>query len=136
MKNRIFCGILGLLMALLNFDLLADMQAQVMSIPHAISAENIYKVTIVEIDGGAVEPARNYLLATGERTIKVRIMLKVEWSPILPGATDSVREKEIVLKLEAKTSYQIGAKLDINAAIESQLDGSYWEPILYRKFSD
>ena len=104
------------------------------SIPHAISSESIYKVEIFEIDGVTTGSARNYPLAPGQHTIRVRIMLNVEWTPKLPGASDSIREKEIVLDIEPGMKYLIGARLNIDAPIESQLDGSYWESILYDKF--
>ena len=133
MRNRKFYAIMALATVLLPAGVNADEQGLVMSIPHAISDDHIYKVTIEEINGAPQVPALNYRLAKGAHVIKVRIMLNVEWFPKLSGASKSVKEKEIELNIESGTSYQIGARLDVDAPIESQLDGSYWEPILYRK---
>ena len=134
MNSRICCGIIAFFLTFLSVGSFAEGESIVASIPHAISSENLYKVEIFEIDGVTTGSARNYPLAPGQHTIRVRIMLNVEWTPKLPGASDSVREKEIVLDIEPGTKYQIAAKLDIDAPIESQLDGSYWEPVVYDKF--
>jgi hypothetical protein len=127
---------MALVMVFLNAGVNADMQGLVMSIPHAISDDNIYKVIIEEIDGVPQDPALNYRLAKGAHVIRVSIMLDVEWSPKLPGASEFVKEKEIELNIESGTSYQIGARFNVDAPIESQLDGSFWEPIIYREIID
>jgi len=134
MNSRICCGIIAFFLVFLSAGSFAEGESVVASIPHAISSESLYKVEIFEIDGVTTRSARNYPLAPGQHTIRVRIMLNVEWTPILPGASDSIREKEIVLDIEPGMKYLIGARLDIDAPIESQLDGSYWESILYDKF--
>jgi len=131
MRKRNSYAIVGLVIALLQAAVSADGQSLVMSIPHAISNDHLYKVTIDKIDGVPQEAALNYPLSTGEHVIKVSIMLNLEWTPKLEGASPTAHEKEIVLDVEAGTKYQIGAQLDIDAPIESQLDGSYWEPVLF-----
>ena len=123
--------IAGLVTVFLHAVVYADGQSLVMSIPHAISNDHIYKVTIDEIDGVPQVAALNYPLSTGEHVIKVSIMLNIEWTPKLEGASATAQQKEIVLNVDAGTNYRIGAQLDIDAPIESQLDGSYWEPIVY-----
>jgi hypothetical protein len=131
MRKRMSYAIAGLVTVLLHAVVYADGQNLVMSIPHATSNDHIYKVTIDEIDGVAQATALNYPLSNGEHVIKVSIMLNLEWTPKLEGASATAQQKEIVLNVEAGTSYRIGAQLDIDAPIESQLDGSYWEPIVY-----
>jgi hypothetical protein len=131
MRKRIILALAGLATVLLNHGAQADGQSLVMSIPHAISKDHIYKVTIDEIDGMPQNAALNYPLTSGEHVIKVGLMLKLDWTPTLEGASATANQKEIVLEVEANTKYQIGAQLDIDAPIESQLDGSYWEPIVY-----
>jgi hypothetical protein len=136
MRKRMSYAIVVFVVALLHTGLTADGQSLVMSIPHAISNDYIYKVTIDEIDGVPQEAALNYLLSTGEHALKVSIMLNLEWTPKLEGASPTAQQKEIVLNIDAGTKYRIGAQMDINAPIESQLDGSYWEPIVYRETKD
>jgi hypothetical protein len=133
MNRRICHGIIVLALALHSSALFAEGASVVASIPHAISAENIYKTEIIEIDGVATSAAREYPVTPGQHTFRVRMMLVVGWTPTLPGASDSVREKDITLDIEPGTKYRIAAKLDVDAPIESQLDGSYWEPVLYDK---
>jgi hypothetical protein len=136
MRKRMSYAIAGLVTVLLYAVVYADGQSLVMSIPHAISNDHIYKVTIDEIDGMPQEAALNYPLPTGEHVIKVSIMLNLEWTPKLEGASATAQQKDIVLNIDPGTIYRIGAQLDIDAPIESQLDGSYWEPIVYRETED
>lgn len=136
MRKWISYVIAGLGTVFLHAVVYADGQSLVMSIPHAISNDHIYKVTIDEIDGVPQQAALNYPLSTGEHVIKVSIMLNIEWTPKLEGASATGQQKEIVLDIDARTRYRIGAQLDIDAPIESQLDGSYWEPIVYRDTGD
>ena len=81
-------------------------QSRLMSIPYAVSTEHVYKVVIESIDGRAQESAVNYPLSAGEHTA------------------------------EAGKTYQIAGHLDITAPAESQLDGSFWKPIVYRILND
>ena len=136
MRKWISYVIAGLVTVFLHAVVYADGQSLVMSIPHAISNDHIYKVTIDEIDGVPQQAALNYPLSTGEHVIKVSIMLNLEWTPKLEGASATAHQKEIVLNVDAGTRYRISAQLDIDAPIESQLDGSYWEPIVYRDSGD
>ena len=136
MRKWISYVIAGLVTVFLHAVVHADGQSLVMSIPHAISNDHIYKVRIDEIDGVPQQAALNYPLSTGEHVIKVSIMLNLEWTPKLEGASATAHQKEIVLNVGAGTRYRISAQLDIDAPIESQLDGSYWEPIVYRDTGD
>jgi hypothetical protein len=136
MRKWISYVIAGLVTVFLHAVVYADGQSLVMSIPHAISNDHIYKVTIDEIDGVPQQAALNYPLSTGEHVIKVSIMLNLEWTPKLEGASATAQQKEIVLNVGAGTRYRISAQLDIDAPIESQLDGSYWQPIVYRDSGD
>ena len=108
--------------------------AYVMSLPYAISEENIYKVQIEKIDGQAQKPATRYPLSAGRHVLTVSLMLNVYWTPDLTGSQDKTHTKNFAVTMEDSMTYQVGAKLDINAPIESQLDGSYWEPILYKVY--
>jgi hypothetical protein len=136
MRKWILYVIASLVTVFLHNVVYADGQSLVMSIPHAISNDHIYKVTIDEIDGVPQQAALNYPLSTGEHVIKVSIMLNLEWTPKLEGASATAHQKEIVLNVGAGTRYRIGAQLDIDAPIESQLDGSYWEAFVYSETGD
>ena len=103
-----------------------------MSIPYSVSSEHIYKVVIESIDGNPIASAVKYPLSAGEHTITVSLKLDVEWSPDLVETPGQTRLKQLIVSTEAGKTYQIAAKVDIDAAAESQLDDSYWEPLVYR----
>ena len=108
--------------------------AYVMSLPYAISEENIYKVRIIKIDGQDHQPATRYRVNTGRHVLTVTLMLDVYWTPNLTGSQEKTHTKRFDLTIEDGTTYQVGARVNINAPIESQLDGSFWEPILYKAY--
>ena len=108
--------------------------AYVMSLPYAISEENIYKVRIKKIDGQDQQPATRYPLSTGSHVLTVNLMLDIYWTPNLTGSQEKTHTKRFDLTVEDGTTYQVVARVNINAPIESQLDGSFWEPILYKAY--
>jgi hypothetical protein len=108
--------------------------AYVMSLPYAISEENIYKVRIEKIDGQDQKPATRYPVSTGKHIVTVTLMLNVYWTPNLTGSKKTNNTKTFDLAIEDGMTYQVGAKVDVDAPIESQLDGSFWEPILYKAY--
>ncbi len=105
-----------------------------MSLPYAISEENIYKVRIEKIDGLDQKPATRYRLSTGRHVLTVNLMLDVYWTPDLTGSPKTTHTKQFDLTIEDGTTYQVGARVNIGAPIESQLDGSFWEPIIYKAY--
>jgi len=124
------------LLLLLSLPLPAADQSRLMSIPYAVSTEHIYKVVIESIDGRAQESAVNYPLSAGEHTITVSLQLDVEWSPDLVETPGQLHHKQLKISAEGGKTYQVAGHLDITAPAESQLDGSFWEPIVYRILND
>jgi hypothetical protein len=127
-------GILAVFFLLYGMNCQAGSEAWIMSIPTAISEEQIYKVRIEGIDGVATKPSRRYRISAGQHAITLILMLNVEWDPNLADGERTDYRKEMVLEVEAGSTYQVGAKLNPDAPLDSQLDGSYWKPILHRKF--
>jgi hypothetical protein len=115
-------------------SVLAAESGYVMSMPYAISAENIYKVRIVKIDGRDQQPATKYRVGTGSHVLTVSLMLDVYWTPNLTGSQEKIYTRNFDVIIEDGMIYQVGAKVDVDAPIESQLDGSFWEPILYKAY--
>lgn len=111
-------------------------QSWLMSIPYAVSSEHIYKVVIQSIDGQTIESALRYPLSAGEHTITVSLQLDVEWSPDLVETPGQVHFRQLKIMTESGKTYQLAGRLDIAAPAESQLDGSFWEPIVYKILSD
>lgn len=108
-----------------------------MSIPHALSAEHIYKVRIERIDGIKVTNALHYPLAAGEHTITIRPLLDVEWSPdLVENPRENPQSKDLNITIKQGKTYQIAVKVDVEASIESQLDQSYWTPFVYAVLED
>lgn len=104
----------------------------VMSIPYAMSGEQIYKIRLLEIDGEPQQELLRYAVDAGERTFTVRMMLDVEWEPDLSASGPRPPIKQITVRVESGKTYHLAARVDIDAPIEAQLDQSYWEPIVYR----
>jgi len=104
----------------------------ILSIPHAKSGEQVYKVRILEIDGEAQKELLRYAVAPGRHTIKVSMMLDLQWEPDLAEAPRGPGWKDLEVEIVSGKTYQLAARLDANAPIEAQLDRSYWAPFVYR----
>jgi hypothetical protein len=104
----------------------------VMSIPYAMSGEQIYKIRVLEIDGEPQKELLRYAVDAGERTITVQMMLDVEWEPDLSVSAPEPPIKQITLRIETGKTYLLAARVDIDAPVEAQLDQSYWQPFVYR----
>lgn len=105
--------------------------AWVMSVPHALSGEQVYKVRILEIDGKAQKELIRYPLGPGEHSVTVELMLDLEWEPDLTEAGPLPAVKQLTLEAVAGKSYLLAGKVDVDAPAEAQLDQSYWEPVVY-----
>ena len=125
----------ALLLPLSSPALAAD-QSWLMSIPYAVSSANLYKVVIESIDDKAVASDVRYSLAAGDHKITVSLKLDVQWSPDLEERSGQTRHKLLIVATEPGKTYQIAARVDMGAAVESQLDDSYWEPFVYKILSD
>jgi len=134
LRLRAISGLLCLAVLLHCTPVFAADSAYVMSLPYAISEENIYKVQIEKIDGQEQRPATRYQVSTGSHVLTVNLMLDVFWTPDLTGSQKKTHTKNFNVTIEDGMTYQVAAKVDINAPIESQLDGSFWEPILYKVY--
>jgi len=125
--------LLSLALALWAPPILAEAeQAWVMSIPYALSAEHIYKVNITAIDGTTRPAAVSYPLPAGKHRITAELMLDVEWEPDLLKGRRPPAVKVFELDVEAGKSYRLGARVDVDAPIEAQLNQSYWEVFVYQ----
>jgi hypothetical protein len=131
MRNLVFVLIL-LLQGVFSEPSPAADWAWVLSVPHALSGENVYKVRILEIDGEPQKELIRYAVPGGSHTIKVRLLLQVRWDPEFAEAPPGPGVKNLELELEPGRSYFLAARVDPDAPVESQLDQSYWEPFVYR----
>lgn len=129
--------LLSALTLLITLCLAAPARAQdwawVMSIPYALSQEQIYKVRLLEIDGVPQNELIRYGVGPGRHTITVQMLLDVEWEPDLSDSAPQAPVKQITLEVESGRTYLLAARVDIDAPIEAQLDQSYWEPFVYRE---
>ena len=105
--------------------------AWLLSVPHAVSGENVYKVRILEIDGEPQKELLRYAVPGGTHTVKVRMLLEVRWDPEFAEAPRGPGVKELELDVEPGRSSRLAARVDPDAPVESQLDQSYWEPFVY-----
>jgi hypothetical protein len=119
------------LAALASSTCIAAEWAWVMSIPHALSDEHVYKVKLLNIDGAPQKELIRYPVAAGSHTVRVELMLDVEWEPDLTESARAPAIKELALEVVAGKSYLLAAKVNVDAPAEAQLDQSYWEPVIY-----
>jgi hypothetical protein len=106
--------------------------AWILSIPHAVSDEGVYKVQILEIDGAKQNDLIRYPATPGRHVVRLRMLLQVEWDPDLAEAPRGTGWKELEVVVEPGKSYQLAARINLDAPIEAQLDQSYWEPFVYQ----
>ena len=132
MKRAILL-LLTLLAAIASGALRAEAQAWVMSIPHALSSQNIYKVQLLSIDGASLPNAIQYPVDAGTHTIELELMLDIEWEPDLLEGARPPQIKRVELQAEAGKSYWLAARVNVDAPAESQLDQSWWEVFVYRE---
>ena len=130
--KTLFAPLLGVFLSALAMPAQAADWAWLLSVPHAVSGEGIYKVRILEIDGEPQKELIRYPVAPGEHLVRVRMLLQVDWDPELAEAPRGPGVKELKLEVEAGKTYLLAAKLDAEAPIEAQLDRSYWKPLVYR----
>lgn len=109
----------------------------VMSIPYAVSDEQVYKVRIERIDGISVTKALRYRVAAGEHTVTVSPLVDIEWSPDLAeNPSENPRTKNLRLVVRQGKTYQLAVKVNTRASVESQMDQSYWSPYVYAIIED
>lgn len=104
----------------------------VLSIPYALSQEQVYKVRLLDIDGAPQTELIRYAVTPGTHTFTVQMMLDVEWEPDLSAGARKPPVKRITLDIANGRTYQLAARVNIDAPVEAQLDQSYWEPFVYR----
>ena len=124
-------AILAIMLAAWAAPLPAAEQAWIMSIPHAVSPEHVYKVRIVGIDGQGQDEMLRYAVTPGRHIVRVRMLLDLAWDPDLAEAPPGPGEKDITVDAEAGRTYRLAARLHADAPVEAQLDRSYWEPFVY-----
>lgn len=129
--TRRMTACLLLLLGLYAAPAAASDWAWVMSVPHAISDQNTYKVRILEIDGEPQRELLRYPVSPGRHEVVVELMLVLEWEPDLREGGPVPAVKRIEVQAEGGRSYLLAGKVDVDAPAESQLDQSYWEPFVY-----
>jgi len=130
-KLRIISAFVLLISMAMVQNLASAEQGWLMSIPHALSGEHVYKVRILEIDGKSQAEVFQYPLMTGRHLVKVELMLDVEWEPDLVEGDRPLASKLYEIDVEEGKSYQLAARVDVDAPVEAQLDQSFWEVFIY-----
>jgi len=104
------------------------------SVGKAIPTEQVYRVNIQRIDGKQPIDARQYKVEAGEHTIRVSLLLETQYAPKLARITQrEIYSKEMTFTVEDGLHYELGGKVDPNASDDAQRDGSFWDPVIYRK---
>ena len=106
--------------------------SRIMSLPHAISGENLYKVRIERIDGLSVPDRRYHDLAPGAHEIEVSLLLEVVWESNESVEPDSAAAHQMKLTLEGGKRYQVAGRVYQEASPEEVSAGQFWEAFVYR----
>jgi hypothetical protein len=130
-KPRIISTLVLFISMAMVQNLASAEQGWLMSIPHALSGEHVYKVRILEIDGKSQAEVFQYPLLPGKHRVKVELMLDVEWEPDLVEGDRPLARKFYEIEVEEGKSYQLAARVDVDAPVEAQLDQSFWEVFVY-----
>jgi hypothetical protein len=112
----------------------AEEHAWISVVPKAVPQDQVYRVNIQRIDGKQPMDARQHRVDTGEHTLRVSLLMETQFAPKLSRITDrEIYSKEMTFTTEQGVTYFIGAKVDPDASDEAQRDGSFWDPIIYKK---
>ena len=114
--------------------LLAGEDGWITSVMKAVPEDQVYRLNIQRIDGKQPLGQREYRLAAGEHTIRVSLLMETQWSRKLARITNKeIYSKEMTFTVAPGTTYFLGGKVDPDASDEAQRDGSFWNPVIYRK---
>ena len=116
--------------------LFAGEDGWITSVMKAMPEDQVYRVNIQRIDGKQPIDQREYRLDAGEHTIRVSLVIVTQWAPKLAQITNNqIYSKEMTFTVAPGTTYFLGGKADPDASDEAQRDGSFWNPVIYRKKS-
>jgi hypothetical protein len=105
--------------------------AWLLSIPSARSAEQVYKIRVLSIDGAPQQELIRYPVTGGAHTLELQLLLDLEWEPDLTEGQHGLPVKELKLETEVGRTYLLAGRVDPDAPAESQLDQSFWQPVVY-----
>ena len=105
----------------------------VTSIPQTVVEEQVHRVNIQRVNGKQPIDSHQYYVPAGTATVRVSLILDEQWAKNLRVAADDIYSKEITLEVEDGMLYQLGGKVDTDASDAAQRDGSFWQPVVYRK---
>lgn len=133
--NKILLNIAFFTIALsVATGLSAKESAWITSVYQAVPQDQVYRVNIQRIDGKQGIDARQYKVDPGEHTVRVSLILETKFAPKLARITNrEIYVKEMKFTAEDGVTYFIGGKVDPDASDEAQRDGSFWDPVIYKK---
>ena len=105
----------------------------VTSIPQVVQQDSMFRVNIQRVNGKQPIDSRQYQVPAGEATVRVSLILDRNFAPQLVAAVDKIFTQELTFDVTAGVTYQVGAKVDLNASSEDQMSGNFWEPVIYKE---
>ena len=105
----------------------------VTSIPQVVQQDSMFRVNIQRVNGKQPIDSRQYQVPAGEATVRVSLILDRNFAPQLVAAVDKIFTQELAFDVTAGVTYQVGAKVDLNASSEDQMSGNFWEPVIYKE---
>jgi len=106
------------------------------SVSKAMPEDQVYRINIQRIDGKQPIGQREYRLDAGKHSIRVSLLIETQWAPQLARIVNKqIYSKEMTFTVAPGFTYFLGGKVDPDASDEAQRDGSFWDPVIYRKRS-
>lgn len=97
---------------------------------HAEPRDNLFPVSIEQINGKDAEFGPEYPAHVGTNKVLISLVFNAEWGEGMSQTQDNVYSKVIEVEVEKGKTYYIGAKVDTNASEAAQEDGSFWTPVI------
>ena len=98
--------------------------------PYNRPTDDYYKVKIVAVNGEETGIASHHRLPVGDNTVTVALLRNRAIKKHLDQAPEDLPHKTFNIRVKTGLTYLVGARVDLEAAPESQQDGSFWEPVV------
>jgi len=133
MKFKIMILISAILLSACASSGAGNGHGYVTSVPQVVMQDSMFRVNIQRVNGKQPIDSRQYQVPAGEATIRVSLILDRNYAPQLVSAVEKIFTQELTFNVTAGVTYQVGAKVDLQASGEDQMSGNFWEPVIYRE---
>ena len=95
-------------------------------------ANGLFRVSIEKINGKTAPTRPNHEIPAGKNTVTVSLMYNPAMGTHLKNVRDEYYEAQFELEVEPGKTYELGAKVDLEASDQAQADGTFWSPVVVK----